>query len=286
MSPFVFLLVLVAAFLHASWNFLAKRAGNSKGFVWLFNVLASIIYVPVLSYVLFAGHTSFSWVQVGFALGSSCLHLAYFLFLQRGYETGDLSLSYPLARGTGPLLSTLFAIAIFNERPAVGALVGIALLIVGIVFLVGNPLRIFAEGKRRAILYALITGVFIAIYTLWDKEAVSTLHTSPLLMMEFPSIVMAVLLLPASLKHWGQVKETWRSQRLEVLGVAILSPLAYLLILFVLISNPVSQVAPLRESSVLIGTLMGTRLLAEKQGARRIVSAALILAGITLLAIS
>ncbi|GCE11077.1 DMT family transporter [Tengunoibacter tsumagoiensis] len=285
MSPFVFMLVLVAAFLHASWNFLAKKAGNSKGFVWLFNVLSSIIYAPILFYMLFSGHVTLTWIQAGFALGSACLHLAYFLFLQRGYETGDLSLSYPLARGTGPLLSTFFAIVIFGERPAIGAIVGIVLLIVGIVFLVGNPLSIFIEGKRGAILYALLTGIFIAGYTLWDKEAVSTLQTSPLLMLESASIVMATLLLPTSLRHWDQVKATWRAHRLEALGVAILSPMAYLLILFVLISNPVSQVAPLRESSVLIGTLMGTRLLAEKQGVRRVFSAALILLGIILLAI-
>lgn len=82
------------------------------------------------------------------------------------------------------------------------------------------------------------------------------------------------------------IKETWNAHRLEVLGVAIFSPLAYLLVLFVLISHPVSQVAPLRESSVLIGTLLGTQFLAEKRGWSRLGSAVLILVGITLLAVS
>lgn len=97
---------------------------------------------------------------------------------------------------------------------------------------------------------------------------------------------MAGMLLPAAIKNWSMVKETWRTHRMKVLGVAIFSPLAYLLVLFVLISHPVSQVAPLRESSVLIVTLLGTRLLAEKHDWSRLGSAALILAGITLLAVS
>jgi drug/metabolite transporter (DMT)-like permease len=274
--------------LHASWNFLAKRAGDSPGFVWLFNALATMIYVPGLFILFIVERSQLNWFQVIFLLGSGCLYLAYYSFLQRGYASGDLSLSYPLARGTGPLISTLLAIALLGERPSVGALGGIALLIGGVIFLVGNPWQLFAEGKgkRSVIGYALLTGVFIAAYTVWDKEAVSTFLISPFLLSEASSVFLTGLLLPVSIKHWSRVKKTWSTHRLEVLGVAILSPLAYLLILFVLISNPVSQVAPLRESSVLIGTFMGTQFLAEKRGWRRIGAAGLILAGIVLLAVS
>jgi drug/metabolite transporter (DMT)-like permease len=96
---------------------------------------------------------------------------------------------------------------------------------------------------------------------------------------------MTGMLFPAAMKNWGKVKETWHVHRLKALGVGFLSPLAYLLILFALISSPVSQVAPLRESSVLIGTFLGTRVLAENGGWHRFGAAALILAGIILLAV-
>ncbi|GHO85986.1 DMT family transporter [Dictyobacter formicarum] len=281
------LLVLVAACLHASWNFLAKQAGSSFGFTWLFNALAAIIYVPSLFYLFVVERTQLTWLQGIFFLGSAGLHLAYFLFLQKGYGAGDLSLSYPLARGTGPLISALCAIAWLGERPSASALIGIALLIGGVICLIGNPWRLFVSGERKqnVIGYALLTGVFIAAYTIWDKEAVSTFLISPLLLSEAGCILMATMLLPSVRKNWSMVKETWRAHRMKVLGVAIFSPLAYLLVLFVLISHPVSQIAPLRESSVLIGTLLGTRLLAEKRGWSRLGSAALILAGITLLAL-
>ncbi|GLV61041.1 hypothetical protein KDH_78580 [Dictyobacter sp. S3.2.2.5] len=151
----------------------------------------------------------------------------------------------------------------------------------------GNPRRLVMRGEGTSLVvgYALLTGVFIAAYTLWDKVAVSTFLVAPLLLCETECMLMSVTLLPAAARNWSMVKETWRVHRLEVLGVAIFSPLAYLLVLFVLTSHPVSQVAPLRESSVLIGTLLGTRLLAEKRGWSRLGSAALILAGITLLAV-
>lgn len=288
MGYLALLLVLTAAFLHASWNLLAKRAGNSPGFIWLFNVLATVIYAPTVILALVAQRPQFNMFQVIFLVGSASLHLAYFLSLQRGYAVGDLSLSYPLARGTGPLLSTLLAIALLGERPSLSALGGVVLLIGGILLLVGNPWQLFrgGAGKRRAVGYALLTGVFIAAYTIWDKAAVSTFLVSPLLLDEASSIMQAGLLLPSSIKKWEKVKETWKKHRLEVIGVAILSPLAYLLVLFALTFSPVSHVAPLRESSVLIGTFMGTRFLSEKGGWRRLGPALLILAGIILLAVS
>lgn len=285
MSYLTFFLVLVAACLHASWNFLAKRAGNSSGFIWLFNLLSTLFYTPILCFVLITERPGLSWLQVIFLLGSACLHLAYFLFLQRGYALGDLSLAYPLARGTGPLLSTACAIVLLGERPSLGALCGAFLLIAGVLLLVGNPWRIFAASSdtRGVIILAFITGIFIAAYTIWDKEAVSTFLISPLLLSEASSILMTAMLSPATLKNWSKVRETWQLHRWKALGVGLMSPLAYLLILSALISSPVSQVAPLRESSVLVGTFMGARFLSEKHGWSRLGAAALILTGIILL---
>ena len=287
MNHLVLAIVLVAAFCHASWNFLAKRAGNSPGFIWLFAALSAILYVPVLLVFSMIEKPHLDGLQIIFIFGTACLHIAYFFFLQRGYGVGDLSLSYPLARGMGPLLSTLGAIALLGERPSVIALIGIVLLVGGVLFLVGNPVQILRRGAQTRVVvgYALLTSIFIASYTLWDKYAVSTLLISPLLLDGTSNIARAALLTPTVVGKWARVKETLQRYRLEVVGVALLSPLAYVLILFAMSSSPVSYVAPMRECSVLIGTFLGTRFLAEKQLWRRLSAASVILLGIILLAL-
>jgi drug/metabolite transporter (DMT)-like permease len=286
MDPLALTLVLIAAVFHASWNFLAKRAGNSPGFIWLFSTLAAILYLPVLLGLFLIERPQINGLQAIFIFGTACLHIAYFFCLQRGYSVGDLSLTYPLARGTGPLLSTAGAILLLNERPSFWALLGIVLLIGGVMFLMGNPLQILKKGveSRVAIGYALLTGVFIAVYTIWDKYAVSALLISPLLLDGTSNMMRVLLLTPTVAGKWHLVGETWRKHRLKALGVAILSPLAYVLVLFAMSTSTVSHVAPLRECSVLIGTIMGTRFLAEKHAWQRSAAACVILVGIVLLA--
>jgi uncharacterized membrane protein len=162
------------------------------------------------------------------------------------------------------------------------------LLLGGVICLVGNPLQLLKQGAvvHVVIGYALLTSLFIATYTVWDKYAVSTLLISPLLLDGSSNIARACLLTPMVMGKWGDVRETWSRHRREVIGVALLSPMAYVLVLFAMSTSPVSYVAPLRECSVLIGTFMGTRFLAEKQMWRRLGAASVILAGIVLLAIS
>src|SRR6185436_4282939 len=117
-------IVLLAAVAHAAWNFLAKGAQGGQGFVWLYTVAASVLYLPVLIAALAIDPGPLGWEAFVFMAGSGVLHTVYASLLQRGYRTGDLSLVYPLARGTGPLVSTIAAIAFFGERPGVVALLG------------------------------------------------------------------------------------------------------------------------------------------------------------------
>src|SRR6185437_9616312 len=108
------------------------------------------------------------------------LHLAYFVLLQRGYAEGDMSVVYPLARGTGPLLSVLFAVVLLGERPGAVALAG-ALAVVAGVFVIGGLGSSSGSGGRRAgVGYGLVTGITITAYTLWDAHAVTTLTVPPL----------------------------------------------------------------------------------------------------------
>jgi multidrug transporter EmrE-like cation transporter len=121
MSPVALALVLVAAFLHAVWNLLAKRAGGGAAFTWLFGVWSALIYAPAGLYLVVRDEIALGPLEVGFVLGSAVIHVAYFLTLQRGYRAGAMSVVYPLARGTGPMLALVGAVLLFGERPSAAA---------------------------------------------------------------------------------------------------------------------------------------------------------------------
>jgi drug/metabolite transporter (DMT)-like permease len=287
MTGLALTLILISAFVHASWNFLAKRAGGGVPFVWLFTLCGVIIYAPLALGLLFWQHPQLPPLAWIFLFGSAAFHLAYYLLLQRGYRHGDLSIVYPLARGTGPTLSTLAAVLFLGERPTWLALVG-GLLIISGVFVVTGGLQLLKRGEhiRHSVVFGLLVGLVIAGYTLWDTYSVSVLVISPLLVEYIPSFIRFLMLTPIALRYWPEVKEEWHRHRREAIGIGILSPLAYILVLTALTFTPVSYVAPAREMSVLIAVFMGTGLLKEGQARRRFVAASLIATGIIALAIS
>lgn len=278
-------LVLFSAFLHATWNLLAKRANGGAPLVWLYDALTVLIFAPVIVISLFFQPFTFSWSAFAFMAVSASLHLAYFILLQRGYRVGDLSLVYPLARGTGPVLSTTVAILLLGERPGILAIIGAILVAGSVFFLTGGP-RIFSgKNSRRAVGYGLLTGVFIAGYTLWDKQAVSVQDIPPLVYY-YGSVVLRVLFLsPYAWRVRDKVAFEWKFHKMEALGVAVMGTVSYFLILSVLVFTPVSYVAPFREISILIGTIMGTRLLSESEARRRLPAALGMVIGVIALAL-
>ncbi|HWP58924.1 MAG TPA: hypothetical protein VNL14_13610 [Candidatus Acidoferrales bacterium] len=284
MTGIALALVLAAAFFHASWNLLAKRAGGDVAFTWLFAVLSAALYAPLAAaLVLFYG-APVGWVEVGLMAGSALLHTGYFVLLNLGYRFGDLSLVYPLARGTGPLLSCAAAIVFLGERPSALALAGALLIAAGVVVLTGRARHFRHAQARAAVVYALVTGAFIAGYTLWDKQAVSRFSLSPLLLDWGANFGRAALLAPVAAARWDRVRTEWQRHRLEAFGVALLTPLSYILVLTALAFTAVTYVAPAREISILIGTAMGTRLLAEGDAGRRLAAASAMVLGVVALA--
>lgn len=279
-SALAIVLVLSAAVLHATWNYLAKRCYGGIPFVWLISMVAGTVYAPLIVLLFLTTTVSLGVPQLLLMAGSSVLQLVYFLSLTRGYQVADLSLVYPLARGTGPLLATLGAVLVFGERPTALALSGALLIAVGIFVLTGDPRKLRAKGASQGIVFALITGVSIAAYTLWDKQAVAVFLVLPLLLHWSVAVAHTTVLLPLARRRWSAVRREWRDHWRLVVGVGVLSPLAYILVLTALSFSPVSYVAPMRESSVLIGTLIGARLLAEGETRRRLIGAAVIVFGV------
>ncbi len=278
MSSLALILVLCAAVIHASWNYLTKQANGGIPFVWLYSLIAACIYAPLIVILFLTSTVPLGVPQVIFMGGSALLQLAYFLLLTRAYQAADLSLVYPLARGTGPLLSTLAAVALFGERPSLLALSGALMIGAGIFVMTGDPRKLRHAGAGVA--FALLTGVTIASYTLWDKQAVSVYQVPPLLLDWVCTFARVVVLLPMAARRGELVRREWRDHRRQVIGVAVLAPLAYILVLTALSFSPVSYVAPMRESSVLIGTLLGARLLAEGNVRRRVAGAVIIVSGV------
>jgi drug/metabolite transporter (DMT)-like permease len=209
----------------------------------------------------------------------------YFFLLQTGYRAGDVSIVYPLARGTGPLLTVVFAMILLGERPGPLALVGAGVVIVGVV-ITGSAGRTAAGGSRRAgVLFGLIIGVLIAAYTLWDGAAV-TVGGMPAVGLYWGSVLAQfVLLTPAALRERSRLVGTAKQHWIAILVVGILAPLAYILILRAIELAPVSLVAPAREVSVVLVSVAGWLFFREPHPAWRFFGAAIVLAGIALLAL-
>jgi len=273
--------VLLAAGAHAGWNLLAKTATGGAAFVWLGVLSGLVIWSPALAVALVVAPGEMGAEGVVFMAGSGVLHAIYFVLLQRGYRHGDLSLVYPLARGTGPLLATVAAILLLDERPSALALAGAAIIVAAVLSLTRGS----AEHDRDAIVFALLTGVSIAVYTLWDKHAVGTLDLSPVVYFYGAQAVNVAVLTPFVVRRPEVLAESWRESRGQALGVGLLSPLAYVLVLFALAEAPVSYVAPAREVSILIAAALGATVLSEGDVKGRLGAAAAIVAGIAALAL-
>ncbi len=287
MSAAAISLVLAAALAHASWNLFSKQAAatGAVAFIWLVAVGAAIAYAPVAVGTAVLGHPSLTWRNWAFLALTGALHTGYFLFLQSGYRLGDLSLTYPVGRGTGALLAAVAGIVLLGERPAPVQAAGIAAVIAGVVVIGWPTAGTRAAFSPGALAFAVTTGVFIACYTVCDKYAVSTLHTPPAIQ-GYPGYpVMAVAFAPFALGRRDLVARVWQRFRPQVIGAALLSPLAYLLVLTALSFTAVSAVAPAREVSVVFAILLGRRMLGEAGLARRLAAGAAIAAGIIAIAL-
>lgn len=285
MSPTALALVLTAALLHATWNLAVKGAtGNDRvAFIWTYVVLSSAIWLPLgVGWVVAAGETPrWSWAVA--ALVSALCHVVYQLVLQRGYAEGDLNLVYPLARGAGPMLTFLVAVTVLGEHPAPLEVAGVLSVVLGVLLI---SLGGRARHARAGVSWGLATGATIAAYTVWDSHAVTSLDVPPVpyfvlgLVLQLP--FLAALLVRRT--DPTPVREIWSSTRTAALTVAVLSPLAYILVLRAMQLAPVALVAAGREASIVVGAAFGWLVLREQRPARRLVGAVVVLAGVGLIA--
>jgi drug/metabolite transporter (DMT)-like permease len=286
-TAFALGLVLLAAFIHASWNFLLKKSGGGTGLITVASIVSLALYAPLAGIAAWLAAYQFTPLHLVLMLGSGMIHTVYFLLLDRAYRSGgDLSIVYPLARSTGPLLTIVVAIALLGERPSAVAIGGAVLIGASALLLAGNPLKWHRSEGRHAVGFALLTGCTIAAYTIWDKASVATWLVPPLLYDWGTNVFRICALVPLARRRTpGAMATAWRERRGTAIALAILMPLSYILVLTAMVFTPVSLVAPAREVSILFAALMGAHFLREGDVARRAVAAIGMVLGISGLAL-
>jgi drug/metabolite transporter (DMT)-like permease len=278
-----FLLVLFAAIAHSSWNFLLKSAVQSRHLIWFSSLGETILFLPVALWTLEQAGWRLSLTAGAFLLVTGILNLFYTECLQRAYCAGDLSVVYPLARGTGPLLSFFGAVLALHEHPSRVAVVGALLVSFGILSLSsakpGPQSRMFSGG----LFWGALTGLIIACYTVTDGYLVKMLMLSPILVDYGGNFFRTIALSSRAWRERGTLRQEYRCHWREALGISVLAPIGYILVLFAMRIAPVSRVAPVREMSMIIGAYLGTKLLNEGHGLRRIIGTAVIACGVAAL---
>ncbi|WP_294211821.1 DMT family transporter [uncultured Sphingomonas sp.] len=282
------LLIILASVIHATWNLLAKRAASvGPVFVFAYNLVACAAYAPWVLYLLRRGAIDWTLEGIGFVLLSGLIHLAYSLCLQRGYQVADLSVVYPVARGTGPMLSTSGAILLLGETPTGQSLGGLALVVIGIALIAtrGDLVAFRRPGGQAGVRWGTATGGLIASYTVVDAYAVKALGIAPVMLDWFSNLLRFFLLAPVVGANPRRAMIAMKGHWWLAVGVGLLSPLSYVLILAALQNGaPLSLVAPMREMSMMVGALLAMIILRETVGVWRFAGCGVLIVGVIALA--
>lgn len=283
MTGIAMTLVLVAALFHAYWNYLAKKSPNKLIFIWWFLLAAILFYLPMFIYYFSQTIISRSgWLCIA---ATGFLHFLYFWFLSGAYERGDLSMVYPLSRGLGPLLVPVFAVLFLNEQISLFGTIGIALVIAGIYtihlrsFSLYGLLEPFSAAKDSASLWALLTGGIIAAYSLVDKVGVGLVN--PPVYIYLMLAVTWLLLTPLTvIRYYNCLTMELKTRRNTIVIVGIMVLFTYMIVLFAMQMAKVSYVVAVREVSIVISVIMGTRGLGEQHASQKLIGAFFIVCGV------
>ena len=284
-------LVLVAALLHAGWNIVAKRSGGGKHFVLMGALMIVVLWAPLGLVLAWRHAPAWGWTEWALLLASGLAHLVYFNVLLAGYRAADLTVVYPVARGSGPLITAFAAVLLLDETLGWRGLGGVLGITLGVFMIAGGP-ALWAKAhdpvQRQRVLAGLrwgsATGLLIALYSVIDGYAVKVMLISPILVDYIGNLLRIPFMLPAVLADRTGFVRDLRLQWRSALVLALVSPLGYVLVLYAVQMAPLSHVAPAREVSMLFAALLGGRLLGESDRGARLLGAACIAVGVVMLA--
>ena len=292
MPATAFALVLIAALLHAGWNIVAKKTGGGVHFVMMGALMIVLLWAPLGLVMMWQQAPGWGWREWALLLASGLAHLVYFNVLLAGYRAADLTVVYPVARGSGPLLSSLGAVLLLGEPLGWRTVAGVLGISGGVLLIAGGPglWRNTQDPARHArtlagLRWGAATGVLIAVYTVVDAYSVKVMLISPILVDYVGNLLRIPFMLPSVLADRAGFVRDLRAQWKAALLLATVSPLGYVLVLYAVQMAPLSHVAPAREVSMLFAALLGGRLLGEADRGLRLLGAACIVAGVLLLAL-
>jgi drug/metabolite transporter (DMT)-like permease len=242
-------------------------------------VSEAIAIAPLGIILIVAGHVHFSWTFVWVIVLAGALQAIYFMLLRAGYARGDLSLVYPISRGTGALFATIAGIVLIGERPGLVSLAGAAVIVVAVLVLT-NPQRGPKSLQRGAILLALAAGLAIAVYSWWDRRAVVDLAIPIVFYSWAAAVTEAAWLTPAMLTDRQRLRSALRHwPSATIAGVMRFAAYAFILLAYSWQGAPLSLVAPLRETGILVAVWLGGSMLGEEDRKRRLIASVGIVAG-------
>jgi drug/metabolite transporter (DMT)-like permease len=273
----VFAAVLLAAFLHASWNVLVRMQADRLLSLATLQVSMGVMGVGMLLYFGLPEPASY-----GFALASGLLHTGYNLFLVRAYRAADLSQVYPIARGAAPLLTMAASLMFLNDGVHGWVVTAILLLVLGLV-MAGWQKDRSNHPDPQAVFYALGTACFIAVYSITDglgaRASGAAFGYAGLL---FVLDAIFLLIAGTTMRGWSFAALLFPHWKQGLVG-GTASGLAYAIVMWAMTKAPIASVAALREISIIFVLLMSARVLRESLTGARIAGAALIMAGAALL---
>ncbi len=269
-------LILLAALLHASWNALSKAGGDPLISITVVTATGGLCAIPLMLWAPLPGPETWKWLAV-----SACIHYVYQLALVRAYQLGDLSQVYPIARGIAPLGVACLAAIGSKELLEPGQLVGLALASGAIVSL--GRTRAGSDSTKRAVAMAVLTGVLISAYTYTDARGVRSVESAEIFIGWSFFLGSVPMLVTTLVLRWSTGLAPLRRLGLYGIGGGLMATIGYTIALWALSRAPMATVASLRESSVLFAAILGTRMLGESFGRRRIVSALVLVVGLILI---
>jgi uncharacterized membrane protein len=271
-----FSLALGAAFLHASWNVLIAGARDSESAAAVATAAGVVLLAPV---ALVTGGVQTA--ALPYAGASAVIHVGYLSLLARAYQGGQVSVVYPVSRGTAPVLVLAFGALLLGEGASVGQVIGVV-AVSGGVFLVGaRSTGDLERAARRDLLFGATIACTIAAYTLVDAEGVDRAHAPAyLFLLLAPS--SAVYAAALALGGRGEAMRAELRPRAFLTGAFVVG--AYGCVLAALRLADAAPVAAVRESSVVIAAFMAAAFLHERVGPRRAAGAALVLVGVAVIA--
>ena len=278
LDPGVTALVLLAAVMHAGWNAVTKSSPDRTLTFALVLGTSAVVGIAACFFVPFPAREA-----LPFLLATAVFHLLYQIFLLQAYRFGDLSHVYPIARGLAPVLVALFAGLFAGEAPGGIQALGLGVASASIASLALEP-RTLGPGATRSVIAALVTAAMIGTYTFLDGQGVRRAGDAYAYIawnMWLTSVPFCVFVLLRRRARLAAILRT--SEGLKGIAGGVTASVGYGIVLWAMDRGAMASVAALRETSVVFAALIGTLLLGEAFGARRIVAAVGVALGVVLL---